>query len=378
MIEWREAKLGELVKTISETYKFTPKEKVVFLNTSDIFKGRVLNHHLQESDGLPGQAKKKIKKGDLLFSEIRPANGRYAMIDFDASNYVVSTKLMVLRCNDKIDKTFFKIFITSNDQLEYLQMLAEDRSGTFPQITFDNISSLDILLPPLPEQRSISSVLSSLDDKIDLLYRQNKTLEAMAETLFQRSVFEGQTEKISLGRIIEIFDNKRVPLSANQRDQMKEGTLYPYYGAASIMDSINRYIFDGEFILFGEDGTVQTEDGFPILQLATGKFWVNNHAHVLTAKQPFTNYLLYIILKNTSVAHIVTGAVQPKINQGNLKELKIDAINLNSNQELIESFENYWQKIKANGKQLRTLESLRDTLLPKLMSGEVRVRPPEN
>ena len=84
MSEWKECKLGEYVDSISETYKFKPNEQVIFLNTSDISLGRVINREFQDSNGLPGQAKKKIKKGDFLFSEIRPANGRYAIIDFDA------------------------------------------------------------------------------------------------------------------------------------------------------------------------------------------------------------------------------------------------------------------------------------------------------
>lgn len=183
---WKQCKLGDFVQSISETYKFEPNERVVFLNTSDIYLGTVLNNKLQNPLELPGQAKKKITKGDLLFSEIRPANGRYAVIDFDADKYVVSTKLMVLRCNEFIDRIFFKIFLTSKYQLNYLQVLAESRSGTFPQITFDNISTLDILLPPLPEQRAIAEILSSIDDKIELNNQMNRTLEAMAQAIFKQ------------------------------------------------------------------------------------------------------------------------------------------------------------------------------------------------
>ncbi|MBU0559496.1 MAG: restriction endonuclease subunit S, partial [Bacteroidetes bacterium] len=249
MSDWKECKLGEFVNSISDTYRFKPNEQVVFLNTSDIYLGSVLNKELQNSNNLPGQAKKKIKKGDFLFSEIRPANGRYALIDFDADKFVVSTKLMVLRCNAKIDYKYFVLFLTSNYILEHLQMIAEDRSGTFPQITFDHISDIDILLPPLPEQKAIAGVLSSLDDKIDLLHRQNKILEAMAETLFRQwfppsqelrraSVEEADDkwESGTLSDVIEIFDSKRIPLSKMERDKMKVGQLYPYYGAAQIMD----------------------------------------------------------------------------------------------------------------------------------------------
>ncbi|MDO9312907.1 MAG: restriction endonuclease subunit S, partial [Nitrosomonas sp.] len=207
MSEWQECTLGEFVESVSETYKFKSKEQVVFLNTSDILFGKVTNRLHQDSSNLPGQAKKRIKKGDFLFSEIRPANGRYGVIDFNAENYVVSTKLMVLRCNNGINRDYFRIFLTSKEQLDYLQLLAEDRSGTFPQITFDHISNLNISLPPLPEQKTIASVISSLDDKIDLLNRQNKTLETMAETLFRQWFVEEALEnweEVTIGDFVEL------------------------------------------------------------------------------------------------------------------------------------------------------------------------------
>jgi type I restriction enzyme S subunit len=139
------------------------------------------------------------------------------------------------------------------------------------------------------------------------------------------------------------------------------------------MDYINNYIFDGEYLLLGEDGTVQTDEGYPVLQLATGKYWVNNHTHVLKAKEPYSNFLLYLILKKTSISHIVTGAVQPKINQENLKSLEIDVPNEDKIRLTVYETSEIWEKVQFNNKQVKSLEKLRDTLLPKLMSGEVRV-----
>ncbi len=244
-----------------------------------------------------------------------------------------------------------------------------------PKLNQENLYKIPFYLPvDEREQRAIATVLSSLDDKIDLLHRQNKTLEAMAETLFRQwFVEEAEIKIVQLGDVIEIYDSKRIPLSSTEREKMKTGTLYPYYGAATIMDYINDFIFDGEYLLLGEDGTVQTEEGFPILQLAVGKYWVNNHTHVLNAKKPYSNFLLYSILKQTSVSHIVTGAVQPKINQENLKLLEIEVPSDEKIVDTVSAISNYWKRIQLNNNQIRTLESLRDTLLPKLMSGEVKV-----
>lgn len=138
--------LGDLIDTVSLTHKF-PSKSIIFLNTSDIYLGEVLNHFAETAESLPGQAKKSIQKNDILFSEIRPANGRYAYIDFDAENYVVSTKLMVLRSKGKISQPFIYYYLTHPQTLAWLQMLAEARSGTFPQITFDNIKELVLNVP---------------------------------------------------------------------------------------------------------------------------------------------------------------------------------------------------------------------------------------
>lgn len=132
-------------------------------------------------------------------------------------------------------------------------------------------------------------------------------------------------------------------------------------------------IFDGKYLLLGEDGTVVDDAGYPILQYVWGQFWVNNHAHILTGKLGFNVESLLLLFKRTPVKSIVTGAVQPKISQANLRSIQVvvppqpelDAFN-----ELIRPL---FDQIRQNQDQNKALASLRDALLPKLMSGEVDV-----
>lgn len=251
-----------------------------------------------------------------------------------------------------------------------------------PKLNKENLLSIPVNLPrDENEQKAIAGVLSSLDDKIDLLHRQNKTLETMAETLFRQWFVEeadDDWETCTLGDTIEIYDSKRIPLSKMERDKMKVGQLYPYYGAAQIMDYINDYIFDGEYILLGEDGTVRTDEGYPVMQYATGKFWVNNHTHVLQAKEPYNNFFIWNYLIKKNIDEIVTGAVQPKINQANLKSIDFPKYPVSLVERFNSSTGSIFRKINRNKSQIITLEKLRDTLLPKLMSGEVRVHFEEN
>ena len=175
-----------------------------------------------------------------------------------------------------------------------------------------------------------------------------------------------------MGEIIEIHDSKRIPLSGAQRDKM-EKKIYPYYGAASLMDYVDKYIFDGKYLLLGEDGTVIDNTGFPILQYVWGQFWVNNHAHILTGKLGYSVESLYMLFKQTSVKSIVTGAVQPKISQSNLKSIEVVIPPENQIKAFNEQIEAMFTLIRNREDENKYLSTLRDSLLPKLMSGEIDV-----
>ena len=180
--EWKECTIGDLCDPISETYK-KRHDNVVLINTSDVLEGRVLNHTYVENKQLKGQFKKTFKNDDILYSEIRPANKRYAFIDFEnTENYIASTKLMVLRPRkDIILPEFLYLILTSQIIIDELQHLAETRSGTFPQITFSSeLATMPIMLPPFKMQKQISSIFSALDDKIELNNRINENLRTLA------------------------------------------------------------------------------------------------------------------------------------------------------------------------------------------------------
>lgn len=168
MADWKEMTVGDLCDTISDTYR-RRDDKVILVNTSDVLEGQILNHKCVDNKNLKGQFKKTFKKGDILYSEIRPANKRNAYVDFeDTERYIASTKLMVLRPKtDVIFPRFLFAFLTSSQVLAKLQHLAETRSGTFPQITFSSeLAPLPISVPDLETQEKIVRLLSSIEEKI--------------------------------------------------------------------------------------------------------------------------------------------------------------------------------------------------------------------
>ena len=316
------------------------------------------------------------KPMDIILTLKGSQNGAVNLVP-DPVDFCIAQDMVALRVDEtQIDNLYLFAALRSEDIQDQIKTL--DVSGVIPHFKKSDFDKLEIPLPPRPLQEIIGKTYFDLCNKIDLLHRQNKTLEAMAETLFRQWFIEdtaGKTELITLGEMIEIHDSKRIPLSKLERDKKKNGSImYPYYGAAKIMDYVDDYIFDGDYLLLGEDGTVQDENGYPILQRANGKFWVNNHSHVLSAKAPYNNFFLWCLLSKTNIEKAVTGAVQPKINQENLRKLdfvKFDESKVLDFNDITSSMLN---KLNTNNLQIQTIEKLRDTLLPKLMSGEVRVQ----
>lgn len=180
MPKWKKMTVGDLCDTISDTYRGDDKD-VVLINTSDVLEGKVLNHQVVENKNLKGQFKKTFKENDILYSEIRPANKRYAFVDFgDTDNYIASTKLMVLRSRkDVVRPRFLLSFLSSKSVIEELQQLAETRSGTFPQITFSSeLAPTPINLPDLETQDRIVGILDVIEGKISTNAEINKNLAA--------------------------------------------------------------------------------------------------------------------------------------------------------------------------------------------------------
>ena len=131
----------------------------------------------------------------------------------------------------------------------------------------------------------------------------------------------GERALVPLGDLVENLDSKRIPLSKRERDERKGG--YPYYGATGVMDFVDDFLFEGLHFLIAEDGSVERPDGKPFLQLIDGKFWVNNHAHVLRCKTDEDTKFLYYALQTVMIRPFVSGSVQAKLSQANLNRIPV-------------------------------------------------------
>ena len=283
-----------------------------------------------------------------------------------------------------------------------LKRLKEKSQGSQTKfLTMPILNSINLGNRNLLEQQKISNVLSSLDSKIELNNKINKELEAMAKTLYdywfvqfdfpdengkpykssggkmvyskelKREIPEGW-EVNTLNKMINCLDSKRIPLSKKQREN-RRGNI-PYYGATSVMDYIDDFIFDGEYILLAEDGSTMDQNGNPILQYIWNKTWVNNHAHILEAKEQKNLEFIFHTLKKIAVVKIETGSIQKKLNQENLLNVKIIIPSLHILDQFSEIVKPIRKRLINNIEQNQELAKLRDWILPMLMNGQVIVK----
>lgn len=282
----------------------------------------------------------------------------------------IGRSIGAVRSGDRLDHDYLYYFLRSIEV--YLRNAAQGSAQAV--ISKDDLGRIEIPLPSLLEQRAISDVLGALDDKIEFNQRQQSTLLGICHAAFDVALMKGP-DVMKVEDMVRFRNNERKPLSAMERSGMKR--RYPYYGATGIFDYVDGYLFDDVNILIGEDGSVVNDDGTPVAQMAWGKYWVNNHAHVLSGKAVSTE-LAFIALARSDVRPLITGAVQLKINMGNLKNLEVALPSVevrgDVNREIQENFA-LW---RAKSDESKMLVGLRDALLPELLSGRLRVKDAES
>ena len=372
MADWKELTVGDLCDTISDTYR-RKDEKVILVNTSDVLEGKILNHECVENKNLKGQFKKTFKKDDILYSEIRPANKRYAYVDFEETEcYIASTKLMVLRPKTEVVlPRFLFAFLTSNYVLAELQHLAETRSGTFPQITFSSeLAPLPIAVPDFETQEKIVGMLSSIEGRIQNNNAINENLERQVSVLYQswfedfeltNGVCPENWRYQELSAIADIASGKRPPVKSEVCNQE---TPISIVGAASVMGFTSKANHTDKILVTGRVGT------HGVIQRFNTPCWTSDNTLVITSPYyEFTNQILHRI----DYSSMNRGSTQPLITQGDMKKVVV----LVPDEDTLAKFEVFagslMAKWEANIKENVKLASLRDTLLPRLMSGEIDV-----
>ena len=383
MTEWRECKLKELADFNPDS--LTAKSKLQFINyldTGNITKGKIdkIQYFNLLTDKVPSRAKRIVKKNDIIYSAVRPNQEHYGIIKNPVENMVVSTGFVVLRAKeDKCYSDFLYYFLTLPENTEYLSNVAEDSTTAYPSITPDIIMDMDISLPPLPEQIAIAEVLSSFDDKINLLTRQNKTLENFAQAYFRKWFIEDACNKWEVGKLGDEFN---ITMGQSPRGEtyndLKIGLPF-FQGKAEFgfrFPLEKQYCSEPIKIAEKFDTLLSVRAPVGALNMAMYRCCIGRGLAVPIHKKGYKHYTFYKMKSLQEVFDTFDddGTVFGSISRE--KFLSID--NVIPPEKLVCSFDNFARhidlKIYENTIQIRTLAKLRDTLLPKLINGEIRVK----
>ena len=400
MEEWKEYRLGDICDTISDTYKGNSPQ-VILINTSDVLEGKCLNHIPVPNKNLKGQFKKTFCNEDILYSEIRPANKRFAYIDFEPKDYIASTKLMVIRSKKEVLPKYLYYILQSNQMLDKLQTLAETRSGTFPQITFSELAAQKIILPGLNSQKKIVQVLESINSKIELNRRINENLEQQAQALF-KSWFvdfepfkDGKFVDSELGMIpegwrvgyyTELVDIKGGGTPKTNIKEFWNGSI-PFFSPKDIgpscfvlntekyittngLENCNSNLFPPYSVFITARGTVGK------VVMVGSEMAMNQSNYALLGKQNISQFYVYLITLQL-VSHLLKKANGAVFNAITTRDFASERIIIPF-YSIIKSFSSIvkpiYENILLNEFQIKSLSQLRDTLLPRLMSGELEIK----
>jgi type I restriction enzyme S subunit len=321
----------------------------------------------------------RLEPGDILFSHINSAVhvGKTAVFDCAEPVYH-GVNLLLMRPKHVVESVYLDHALKFLFQSGYWRSVCK-QSVNQASVNQQDISRVKISFPKsLSEQRRIVGILDEAFEGI-------ATAKANAEKNLQtaRALLESRLQSVftqrgagwietTVDRIATNLDSKRVPITKNVRTSGE----YPYYGASGIVDYVGDYIFEGNTLLISEDGANLLARSTPIAFSVSGKYWVNNHAHILKFDKMATQRLVEFYLASIKLDQYITGAAQPKLTQKALNSIPIPipkSVEIQANiVEGVESFQEETQHLESiYERKLAALDALRKSLLHRAFTGEL-------
>ncbi len=376
--DWEQRKLGELASLI--TKGTTPLDKsntgvvnFVKIESIDESSGNITITQKISLDEHNGYLRRsQLKENDILFS-IAGTLGRVTSVNKSILPANTNQALAIIRLKDGY-LDYVKTYLKGKAVADFIKK--NPTIGAQPNLSLEQVANLEIAIPSVPEQIQIGAFFKHLDHLITLHQRKYEKLQklkkAMLEKMFPKpgcSVpeirFQGFTddwEQCKLGDVVEFLDTMRKPLEGAKRVPGP----YPYYGASGIVDYVDGYLFDEELVLFSEDGANITDRNYPVCFLATGKYWVNNHVHVLRTKKENENNFICNALERKDYTQFNTGMAMPKLNKETCKNIPISCPVFQEQKKIGDYFRDLDHLITLHQRKLEKLKNLKKACLEKM------------
>lgn len=373
--KWSKIRLGDICKTNKSTYSLSEKwDYVNYLDTGNLTQDKVTEyqHIVVGQDKLPSRARRKVEVDDILYSTVRPNQLHYGIAKKLLPNTLVSTGFAVITVDKKkANSDFIYYYLTQNDVTETLQAIGEQSTSAYPSIKPSDIEKLELNLPTLEEQEVIAHTLRSLDRKIEINREINHHLEQMAHAIFKSWFIDFEPfggEIPDNWQETLLFDLATVTYGKNLPTKKLLDSGYKVFGGNGQIGYYNEYLFEAERILISCRGAASGT-----VRLSRPYSFVTNNSLVINEKSP----LLFSYLKqwalNRQFFDSVTGSAQPQVTVDSLKLISLPLPDNDILQKFSDSIKPIYEKIELLAIENEKLIVLRDTLLPKLMSGEVSI-----
>jgi type I restriction enzyme S subunit len=401
---WPTRKLREIAEIrISNVDKkvYASEKPVKLCNYMDVYANEYVTDRIQfmEGSATPAEVERfSLNSGDVIItkdSETPDDIGIPAVVIEQITDLVCGYHLALIRPNaEQLDSIYLAKQLSTSRVARYFSLHAS--GSTRYGLPVSAIEAVEISTPPKPEQAKIAEILSTVDRAIEqteaLIAKQQRIKTGLMQDLLTRGIDEHgnlrseQTHPFKdspLGRIpvewevkkleecVEFWDGKRVPLKQDDRDLMEGGI--PYYGASGIIDYIDRFLFDDDLILVGEDGENVVSRHLPLAFKVSGKVWVNKHAHVLNPLSAVKIDFLTDRLEFYDYTLIVSGSAQPKLNQHNLRNMLLPIPKIEEQNQIAQTLIAVKSELGDLSKKLNKFRSLKTALMQDLLTGKKRV-----
>lgn len=322
----------------------------------------------------------KFQRNAVLLAKITPCteNNKTALIDAIDGGYA-TTEVYPIHALSELNPEYLLYFFRSPSIRSFLIEQMEGATGR-QRVPLKALKSVKIPVCRLSEQKRIVEKINTLFTRIDTTIKHLQESIVLADALYA-SVLDKDFSKLmkeskilSFKQLVDNHDGKRIPIKASERKNT-HGT-YPYYGATGIIDYVDDFIFEGERLLISEDGANLVARKYPIAFIADGKYWVNNHAHIVDALPELTsNLYLKKFFAWIDLSSYITGSAQPKLSQGKLNTIPVPVPPLSVQSSIVDELDKALQLIdnlkKRIGEKLEMLTSLKVSILDSAFKGEL-------
>ena len=378
--EWEEKKLSDFMTRLTRKNSNNESSRALTISSVDglIEQGEFFKKQIASKDT---SGYYLLKKGDFAYNKSYSVGYDYGSIKrMDRyEDGVVSTLYICMSLTSDTNSDYLTHYFDSmkwNKSVSEISAEGARNHGLLNIPTESFFQTKHFLAPTLAEQQKIADFLSNVDSIITaetkILNTLQKKKKALMQKLFTRQLrfksadgkdFPAWEEK-KLGECVEILDSQRKPIESKERANRKGE--YPYYGASGIIDYIDDYLFEGESILLGEDGANIINRNSRLAFIATGKYWVNNHAHIMKANADNLNYFICEYLESLDYSKICAGSAQPKLTQDVIRNLTIKAPCKEEQQKIADCLSSLDSLIQTQQKVVTTWQQRKKALLQQM------------